>query len=66
MRRLLLSGEVDFPDVRLGVVGASPVSVKRSPIPVQLSASRVVFSRCVMSKAQTHDRSARTGPRGGL
>ena len=64
--RLLLPGEVAFPDVRLGVVGDSPVRVKRSSIPAQLSASRVVLSRCGMSQTQVHDRAARAGRRGGL
>ena len=66
MGRLLLPGEVVFPDVRLVVVGDPPVSVKMSPIPAQLSASRVAFSRCVMSTTQAHDGTARAGRRGGL
>ena len=64
--RLLLPGEVAFPDVRLDMVGASPVSVKRSSIPAQLSVSRVVVSRCGMSKTQVHERAARASRRGGL
>ena len=65
MGRLLLPGEVSFPDVRLDVVGTPPVSVKMSPIPVQLSASRVAFSRCDKSTTQAHDRATRVGRRGG-
>ena len=64
--RLLLPGEVAFPDFRLGWVGAPPVRVRLPPMPVQTSASRVLSSRSGMSTAQAHDRAARTGRRVGL
>ena len=60
--RLLLPGEVVFPDVRLDVVGDPPVSVKLSHIPSQLLTSRVSLSWCVMSNPQVHDRTTRADP----
>jgi hypothetical protein len=62
--RLLLPGEVPFPDVHLGVGVTSPVGVKLSRVPV--SASRVALSQHAMSVSQAQDRAQRAARRGGL